>query len=124
MLIRTTLPWPPSSLSPNGSQLDQCSKREDARNYKAACVALLREKGVALRKLPDGARVRRVTLTYCPPPRVNRYDFDNMGKRMKQGLDALAEALGVDDGLWESLVQERGERCKGGAVMVLIEAEI
>lgn len=81
----------------------------------------MREKGRSAAKLPAGSVVFRVTLTFCPPPRVSRFDFDNMGKRMKQGLDALAEALGVDDGSWLSLLQERGERCRDGAVIVCVE---
>lgn len=120
-LPRITLPWPPSALSPNGSQGDYRGKARAARDYKAACAAILRQKGAAIRKLSEGSIVTRVTVTYCPPPRVSRYDFDNMGKRLKQGFDAIAEAIGVDDGAWRSLLQERGERCKDGAVIVQIE---
>lgn len=121
IVARAILPWPPSALSPNGSQGDYRGKARTARSYKADCEALLREKGRAVARLPAGSVVSRVTLTYCPPPRVSRFDFDNMGKRMKQGLDALAEALGVDDGAWVSLLQERGERCRDGAVIVCVE---
>lgn len=122
MIIRTTLPWPPSAASPNGSQGNYRAKAQAGADYKLTCWALLKEAGSAVHRLPAGATVRRVTLTYCPPPRVSRYDFDNMGRRMKHGLDALAEALGVDDGAWQSMLQQRGERCKGGAVLVEIEA--
>lgn len=125
IVARTILPWPPSNLSPNGSQKGLRGKRASARAYKGTCAAIMREKGRAVQKLPAGTVVERVTLTYCPPPRVrlNGYDFDNMGKRMKQGLDALAEAIGVDDGEWLELLQKRGERCRDGAVIVEIEVE-
>ncbi len=115
------LPWPPAKLSPNGSQGDFRGKARAASDYKAQCAAILREKGKAVQKLPEGSVVTRVTAIYCPPPRVNNFDFDNMGKRMKQGFDALAEALGVDDGKWLSLLQERGERCRDGAVIIQVE---
>lgn len=115
------LPWPPSSLSPNGSQGDFRGKAKAARQYKADCTAILREKGRAIRRLPPGSIVSRVTVTFCPPSGVNRYDFDNMGKRMKQGFDAIAEAIGIDDGAWQSLVMQRGERSKNGGVIIGIE---
>ena len=121
MLPQVILPWPPSALSPNGSQGDWRGKARAAKAYKAQCEALLREKGKAVARLPAGSVVSRVTLIYCPPSGVSRYDFDNMAKRMKQGLDALAEALGVDDGAWRSLLLERGDKCRDGAVIVLIE---
>lgn len=115
------LPWPPSSLSPNGSQGDYRGKAAAGRAYKVACAALLKEKGRAVHKLPEGSVVTRVVVTYCPPSRVSRYDFDNMGKRMKQGFDAIAEAIGVDDSAWRELVQKRGEKCRDGAVIIVIE---
>ena len=37
-----------------------------------------------------------------------------------QGLDAVAEAIGVDDALWPAMDLRRGERCKNGAVRVEI----
>ncbi|MTH33048.1 hypothetical protein GL279_00350 [Paracoccus limosus] len=118
---RATFPWPPSGLSPNGSQGNFHGKARLASAYKARCWLLLREKGKAIRPLPEGAAVARVIVTYCPPPRVSRYDFDNMGKRMKQAFDALAEAIGVDDAEWPVMVLQRGERCKAGAVIVEVE---
>lgn len=123
MLPSLKLPWPPSSLSPNGSQGDYRGKARAARGYKATCAAILRERGRAVQRLPEGSTVRRVTVVYCPPSRVSRYDFDNMGKRMKQAFDAIAEAIGVDDGLWQSLLQERGDKCRDGAVIVEIEVD-
>lgn len=117
--MRIVLPWPPAELSPNGSQGDFHGKAAAARRYKAECVALTRESGKGLKRLPSGVMVYRVAMICCPP-RAVRYDLDNMAKRTKQGLDAIAEAIGVDDGLWRSLLIERGDVCKGGGVVVEI----
>lgn len=123
ILPRVTLPWPPSLLSPNGSQGDYRGKSASAKAYKSTCAAIMREKGRSVQKLPDGAVVDRVILTCCPPPNVHRYDLDNMAKRMKQGLDAFAEAIGVDDGEWCELVVRRGKKCKLGGVVVNAEVQ-
>ncbi len=69
----------------------------------------------------NGTVVSRIVVVACPPPRVSRYDFDNLAKRLKPAFDALADALGVDDGEWRAMVLERGERCKAGAVIVEVE---
>lgn len=118
---RVTFPWPPSGLSPNGSQGDYRGKARLASAYKARCRLLMMEKGRAVQRLPEGAVVSRIVVTFCPKPRVSRYDFDNMARRCKPLLDALAEAIGVDDGAWRCMVLERGDRCKDGAVIVQVE---
>lgn len=117
--MRVILPWPPTALSANGSQGDYRGKAAAARDYKADCIALCREKGKGLKRLPAPAVVANVTLTFCPPS-GRAYDLDNMLKRMKQGLDAVAEAIGVDDALWGSMTLLRGERCEAGGVIVEI----
>ena len=43
-----------------------------------------------------------------------------MLKRMKHGLDAVAEAIGVDDADWRSMTLLRGEPSKNGGVIVEI----
>lgn len=114
------LPWPPAAMSPNASGQGEWRRKSGAaRAYKSACAAICREKGRALPCL-TGQVVTRVTLTFCPPS-GRAYDLDNGLARVKQGLDAVAEAIGVDDAHWRSMALRRGERCKGGAVIVTIE---
>lgn len=120
-LPRIILPWPPGTLSPNGPQADFRGKASVASLYKRQCGALLKEKGRAVAKLKAGVRVQRVTVAFCPPSNVHTYDLDNMCRRMKQGFDAIANAIGIDDGKWASMLLERGEKCKDGAVIVEIE---
>lgn len=116
---RIILPWPPAALSPNGSQGDVFGKAKASRDYKATCTALLRERGKGISRLPAGAEVTRIVLTFCPPSR-HRFDLDNLTRRCKPMLDALATAIGVDDGDWQSMLLERGDTCKNGGVIVQV----
>ena len=111
-----TLPWPPAATSPNGSQGKFRAKVSAAAAYKRAAWAICLERKV--RKIEASAV--EATVIFCPPSNVNRYDLDNTLSRAKQGLDAIAEAIGVDDSKWRSITLERGERCKNGGVIVHI----
>ena len=59
-----------------------------------------------------------VTLCFCPPDRRRR-DLDNLLASFKQGIDAISEAMGVDDSKF-SYTLTRGEPVKGGVVQVTI----
>lgn len=111
-----TLPWPPTAMSPNASgQGKWRTKNDAAQAYKRTCWAICLERNV--RKI-DASTVE-ATIIFCPPSR-RRYDLDNALARIKQGLDAIAEAIGVDDSKWRSITLERGETCKNGGVIVHI----
>jgi len=111
-LIR--LPWPPAKTSPNASkQGDWRAKSGAAKAYKQTCAWECRIRQVR----PVQADAVDVEITFCPPS-LRRYDLDNLLARAKQGLDAVAEAIGVDDGDWRSVRLVRGEKAKNGCVMV------
>ena len=110
------LPWPPAAMSPNASgQGKWRTKNNAAATYKRTCWAICLERKV--RKI-EAATVE-ATIIFCPPS-ARRYDLDNALASIKQGLDAIAEAIGVDDSQWRSITLERGERCKNGGVIVHI----
>lgn len=113
-----TLPWPPAALTPNGQHGHWSKKAGAARAYKENCAWAC--KAAHLLKMDTSAV--RVTVTFYPPS--NRaYDLDNQLARIKQGLDAVAEAIGVDDSRWLSISLHRGEKRKGGEVEVHIQPE-
>ncbi len=120
MLARVQLPWPPSATSPNASgQGKWRSKADAAKGYKLACWALCEAEKIR----PVDAIAVDVLVTFCPPSK-RRYDLDNALARAKQGLDAVAEAIAVDDSHWRRSTLERGEPCRDGAVIVhIMEAE-
>lgn len=119
-MITVTLPWPPSKTSKNGSQGDYHGKARAARSYNQACAWECIAQGVR-RVVPDQGGDVSVTVTYHPPTRA-RVDWDNMAGRAKQGFDAVAEAVGIDDGRWWPVLSRKGQVVKGGAIVVCIEA--
>lgn len=111
------LPWPPSALSPNGAHGHWRAKSSAAKAYKDRCRWCCIEAKMGKLDLDQV----EVTVTFHPPSR-RRYDLDNALARIKQGLDAVSEAIGIDDGKWRSMTLERGEVVKGGAVIVHVTA--
>lgn len=105
------LPWPPSTLRPNASSPGNWRRKSDAaKRYKADCLIL----SLALPKLEP--KQMTVSLEFCPPDKRRR-DIDNMLSSFKQGLDAVSQAIGVDDYLFD-LNLKRGEPVKNGLVRV------
>lgn len=116
MTVHVTLPWPPAATSANASGQGKWRKKAGAaRDYKSDCAILCKAARVPFLDAPAAD----VTVIFCPPRNV-RFDLDNMVGRAKQGLDAVAEAVGIDDGRWVSMTLERGDKTPGGAVVVSI----
>lgn len=110
------LPWPPQATSPNGSQGKWRAKSSAAKDYKATCAWLC--KAAQIKPMTGPIRVD----VAFHPPRNGRFDLDNMLARCKQGLDAVAEAIGVDDGEWVEMRLTRGGKVAGGCVLVHVHA--
>ena len=113
MEILIRLPWPPAGTSPNGAHGHWAAKSNAARSYKATCGWECKAQGVR----PIGSDAVSVEVTFHPP-RNGRFDLDNALARCKQGLDAVAEAIGVDDADWREMRLKRGDKVKGGCVLV------
>lgn len=124
--MKITLPWPPSKLSRNGSQGDYRGKARFARQYRSDCLL-----STLSQIPPDKRRYESVTnnvtrnahyimleIYYCPPDRRRR-DLDNLLSMTKQGIDAIAEVLGVDDSRFEYTLRW-GEVCPGGKVEIWV----
>lgn len=105
-------PWPPQATSPNGSQGKFRAKAAAAKGYKADCAILC-----LAAKVAPLASLHRVVVTFHKG-NAGHYDLDNMLARAKQGLDAFAEAIGIDDALWPEMILKRGAPVKGGRVTV------
>lgn len=109
-LLKLTLPWPPSDLSPNARQ--HWSKLARAKKaYRAACAWTAKEQGA---QRIEAERLH-LTITFVPPNR-SAHDLDNCLARMKSGLDGLADVLGVDDKAWSLTISKSEE--VGGMVRV------
>ncbi|MBM3603586.1 MAG: endodeoxyribonuclease RusA [Alphaproteobacteria bacterium] len=116
IVTQIILPWPPVAMSPNATrQGNWRGKTEAAKRYKADCWAICKAAGV---RAIDAQSVE-ATIIFCPPSR-RAFDLDNALARIKQGIDAIAEAIGVDDSKWRSITLERGQVCKDGGIIVHI----
>lgn len=116
VLIR--LPWPPAKTSANASrQGDYLGKARAAKSYRTTCAWEC--KAQCVRPIEAEGDIS-VLITYYPPTR-HRVDWDNLANRAKQGWDAVAEAIGVDDSRWWPVTSQKGEPVKGGAVLVHIK---
>jgi crossover junction endodeoxyribonuclease RusA len=107
------LPWPPAKLSPNGSHGSHWAWAAAGRKYHRDCSILLKTQSVP-KLFVDGPVM--IELIYCPPTK-RLCDLDNLLARTKHGIDALAEALGVDDQIFEYTLR-RGNPVKQGKVLV------
>lgn len=120
LLPQLKLPWAKTSeLSANG-RLHWSKKRRKVQAQKKLATYLAQEKGFHRIRIPAGAEIR-VTLTFCAPSTVTSFDDDNAVTAQKGALDAIAAVLKVDDSRFRLQAVERGERCKSGAVIVLME---
>ena len=116
MTLSVTLPWPPAKSSPNGSQGDFRGKAAAGKAYKNHCrLACIAQR---IRKSDAGSAIVEVVFH---PPSARAYDLDNALAKAKRGLDAVAEAIGIDDADWIELSLVRGEKVKGGKLVVNIE---
>jgi crossover junction endodeoxyribonuclease RusA len=109
-----TIPWPHPHLSPN-ARVHWKAKHRRRHSYRIACSWACAEQKV--RKL-EAERVKAI-ITFFPPDNRAR-DLDNMLGSVKAGLDAIAEAIGVDDSRW-AIEIVRGFPVKHGEVRITIE---
>jgi crossover junction endodeoxyribonuclease RusA len=103
------LPWIPSHLSPNAR--NHWAKRQRFfRAYKKAAYWLIYRERNHLRQF------RRFRITFLPPDNHKR-DLDNMIASFKAGIDALSDAIGIDDSEF-SYEFSRGEPVKNGNIIL------
>jgi crossover junction endodeoxyribonuclease RusA len=97
-----TLPWPPPVLSPN-RRVHWATLARAKRIYRTAWAYEAMLQGA----MKMDAEALHLTITFYAPTR-RAYDLDNALARIKNGLDGLADVLGVDDSRW-SLTIRKGD---------------
>lgn len=113
--LAVDLPWPPKELNPN-AHIHWKAKRRRRQAYRHACSWACVDQKV--RKV-DAEQIK-ATVIFSPPD-ARRRDVDNMLSSVKAAIDAVAEAVGIDDSNW-SIEPVRGIPCKGGNVRIVLEA--
>jgi crossover junction endodeoxyribonuclease RusA len=113
--LRITLPWPSPKLHPNQrvhwAQKAHAAKKARADAKMCTFQAMVRTPVVYVGRIP-------VAITFHPPDKRRR-DTDGMLSALKSSLDGVADALGVDDNLFD-LSLTVGEPVKGGEVVVTV----
>ena len=114
-MMTVTLPYPPSSLSPNARGHWSIKAKAAAKARRDASI-ICQASGIRALGWP----AMHVSIEFRAPDRRRR-DADNMLSSCKSLLDGLADASGVDDSRW-SITITRGAPVKGGAVIITVEA--
>ena len=115
--MRIELPWPDSSLAPNRKNgrhwgAVHSSKVKRLADARYLALAAMRQQGYA----PPPGTLPLVVTFHAPDKR--RRDLDNLLAALKADFDGVAQALGVDDQLFEPLTLRRGEPVNGGRVVL------
>jgi crossover junction endodeoxyribonuclease RusA len=116
MSAQIELSWPAQALSPNARS------RTHWKRTRAIKAARAEAWGATKAVLPpcfkhNGTRVRFLITAY-PPDKRSR-DDDNIKSSLKAARDGIAEAMGIDDSLFDERFQW-GEPCRGGKIIVTI----
>jgi crossover junction endodeoxyribonuclease RusA len=94
--IQFDLPWPGRELSPN-ARLHHMAHYRAKKSFRNTCFLATKKAGIAL-----GATPYRMDLVFFPP-NARRRDRDNLLASMKSGIDGMAQALGVDDTIFDPI---------------------
>ena len=117
--MRIELPFPPAELNPN-KRIHRLALIGIKQRYKMQCGLLA---NLAMKKSvwvpPTTTGTVPLTITYVMPDKRKR-DRDNLLAASKQALDAVAEALGIDDNQFEPITLRREFGKKPGDMIVEI----
>ena len=111
--MKVIFPWPPGELSPN-ARVHWARKAKAAKKYKSDCAWTLIEHKVG-KQTGDSVNL---SLSYFPPDKRRR-DLDNLLSSSKQMIDAIAEAIGIDDSRFH-ISLARCQPTKNGEIVVEI----
>lgn len=121
MSITIALPFPDKNLMPNAARRLHWHTRA---GY--AQTARMIGKVETLNQARDAefckADALAVEIEFCEPNKAKR-DLDGMLSAIKPTLDGMADALEVDDKQFNPITLRRGERCKGGKVIVSVKRD-
>lgn len=109
------LPWPDRKLSPN-SRLHWAAVAKAKKKARQDAYYLALEAGLH----SIGADSVNARYSFYPPSR-RTYDKDNLIASMKAAQDGIAQAIGIDDGKWETHHDLKGTIEKNGMVKIELE---
>jgi crossover junction endodeoxyribonuclease RusA len=116
-MIEVKLIWPNAKLSPNARQ-HWAIKAYAVKKYRRECFIETKFQVPNVIK-PEGRLTLEVEFY---PPQRRAYDRDNLLARMKSGIDGMADALGINDKEFATVVVKVADQL-GSFVMVRITGE-
>ncbi len=117
--MRIELPWPDSSLAPNRKNGRHWGAVHSAKVKRLADARYLTLYAMRSTGYAPPAGALALSLTFCPPDRRRR-DLDNLLSALKADFDGVAQALGVDDQMFEPITLKRGPTGRPGKVVLEI----
>lgn len=115
-MIKVFFPWHPKELSPN-ARVHWAAKARAAKKYKTDCAWTLVEHKVGKQE----GNCARLKFSFYPPDNRRR-DLDNLFASSKPLIDAISDAIGIDDSKF-SFSFVKWEPTKGGKVVVEIKPD-
>ncbi len=112
-----TLPYPPGILNPNNRKHWR-AKAPIRAKYKDDCYLL------ALANKPTlqpGNIALSITFN---PPTLREPDLDNLLSALKNGLDGVATAWGINDKMFRPITVHMGSKVKDGSVVISIDCAL
>lgn len=116
--MQITLPFPDSSLLPNRKNGRHWGSTSGAKSAARNAAYYLAKEAMQSSRLPqrDAYHLR---ITFMQPDRRKR-DLDNLLAGMKNYLDGMCDALGIDDSKFDSVTLLRGYMKGNGHVVVTV----
>ncbi len=112
-MITIILPWPPAELSPNARKHWRALAPIRAK-YRQDCHY------AALAAKPGRLSGRHHLRADFIPPNARHLDRDNLLARIKNGLDGMADALGINDREFDPITVSLGKPSKAPHVRITL----
>ena len=110
-----TLDWPDASLSPNRKNGKHWTATSKAKDHYKLCAHSMTIQACYTYAPPTVPF--RLVITFVPPDNRRR-DLDNLLASIKPGIDGIAQALEIDDYVFEQITIKRGGKQKPGWVTI------
>lgn len=109
------LDWPAKVLSPN-ARVHWAVKAKAAKLYRKQAFLICRNENIVI---PESINKLHVFIDFYPPDKRNR-DADNLLSSLKNALDGIAEAIGVNDRRFICHPYLKDKIEKGGLVKIRV----
>lgn len=111
------LPFPDMSLSPNRKNGKHWGATKQAKDNRFQYAYYATKEAMAQQVKP--AHISALEISFIEPDRRKR-DLDNMLSSIKQDIDAICKAIGIDDRVFEVVKLQRTYKKDNGQIIVRV----